>query len=75
MASELQSVAESTKWKMFFPVTFIMSILWIAVFSYLMVWWTETLGRTLGLGEKPEVYTTPGSTDNKADIIWNIDNL
>ncbi|XP_063679663.1 uncharacterized protein LOC134815116 isoform X1 [Bolinopsis microptera] len=43
------------KWKMFFPVTFIMSILWIAVFSYLMVWWTETLGRTLGLGEKPEI--------------------
>jgi len=43
------------KWRMFFPVTFIMSILWIAVFSYLMVWWTETLGRTLGLGSKPEI--------------------
>jgi len=43
------------KWRMFFPVTFIMSILWIAVFSYLMVWWTETLGRTLGLGAKPEI--------------------
>lgn len=43
------------KWKMFFPVTFIMSIVWIAVFSYLMVWWTETLGRTIGLGEKPEI--------------------
>jgi len=43
------------KWKMFFPITFIMSILWIAVFSYLMVWWTETLGRTIGLGEKPEI--------------------
>ncbi|KAL5260681.1 hypothetical protein ACHWQZ_G010734 [Mnemiopsis leidyi] len=43
------------KWRMFFPVTFVMSILWIAVFSYLMVWWTETLGRTIGLGTKPEI--------------------
>lgn len=45
----------SAKWKMFFPITFIMSIMWIAVFSYLMVWWTETLGRTFGLGDKPEI--------------------
>lgn len=43
------------KWRMFFPITFVMSILWIAVFSYLMVWWTETLGRTIGLGSKPEI--------------------
>ena len=43
------------KWRMFFPITFIMSILWIAVFSFLMVWWTETFGRTIGLGDRPEV--------------------
>jgi len=43
------------RWRRFFPVTFLFSILWIAVFSYLMVWWTETLGRTIGLGDKPEV--------------------
>lgn len=43
------------KWRRFFPITFLFSILWIAVFSYLMVWWTETLGRTIGLGDKPEV--------------------
>lgn len=43
------------RWRRFFPITFLFSILWIAVFSYLMVWWTETLGRTIGLGDKPEV--------------------
>jgi len=43
------------KWRMFFPITFIMSIVWIAVFSFLMVWWTETFGRAIGLGEKPEI--------------------
>ncbi|XP_063675013.1 sodium/potassium/calcium exchanger 5-like isoform X1 [Bolinopsis microptera] len=71
----LSHVTYVCKWKMFFPVTFIMSILWIAVFSYLMVWWTETLGRTLGLGEKPKVYTTSGSTENRAYTVWNLDSL
>ncbi|CAJ0955000.1 unnamed protein product, partial [Mesorhabditis belari] len=32
------------KW---YPVTFICSILWIAFFSYLMVWWANTIGETL----------------------------
>ncbi|CAI4229930.1 unnamed protein product [Auanema sp. JU1783] len=32
------------KW---YPVTFVVSILWIAFFSYLMVWWANTIGETL----------------------------
>ena len=34
-------------------VTFIGSILWIAVFSYLMVWWATVTGDTVGI--PPEV--------------------
>ncbi|EYC34372.1 hypothetical protein Y032_0001g383 [Ancylostoma ceylanicum] len=34
----------SRKW---YPVTFVNSILWIAFFSYLMVWWANTIGETL----------------------------
>ncbi|PAV60991.1 hypothetical protein WR25_04369 isoform I [Diploscapter pachys] len=30
-----------------YPVTFVASILWIAFFSYLMVWWANTIGETL----------------------------
>uniref|UniRef100_A0A0K0FXF3 Sodium/potassium/calcium exchanger 1 (inferred by orthology to a human protein) n=1 Tax=Strongyloides venezuelensis TaxID=75913 RepID=A0A0K0FXF3_STRVS len=34
---------ECKKW---FPITFIFSIIWIAFFSYLMVWWANTIGET-----------------------------
>ena len=37
----------------FFPVTFVGSILWIAAFSYLMVWWATVTGETFGI--PPEV--------------------
>jgi sodium/potassium/calcium exchanger 2 len=37
----------------FFAITFVGSILWIAVFSYLMVWWATITGDTVGL--PPEV--------------------
>jgi hypothetical protein len=36
-----------------FPITFIGSIIWIAIFSYLMVWWATVAGDTFGT--PPEV--------------------
>ncbi|KAK0426507.1 hypothetical protein QR680_009744 [Steinernema hermaphroditum] len=35
--------SEARRW---FPFTFIGSIMWIAFFSYLMVWWANTIGET-----------------------------
>ncbi|CAO4360991.1 unnamed protein product [Caenorhabditis nigoni] len=32
--------------RQWYPATFIISILWIAFFSYLMVWWANTIGET-----------------------------
>ena len=39
--------------KKFFPVTFFGSILWIAAFSYLMVWWATITGEAFTI--PPEV--------------------
>ncbi|XP_062546124.1 sodium/potassium/calcium exchanger Nckx30C isoform X4 [Armigeres subalbatus] len=41
------------KGKRFFPVTFIGSIVWIAAYSYLMVWWANVAGDTAKI--PPEV--------------------
>ncbi|CAG0919189.1 unnamed protein product, partial [Notodromas monacha] len=38
--------------KKYFVITFILSILWIAFFSYLMVWWTSTVGQTIGIADE-----------------------
>ncbi|KAE8296259.1 Sodium/potassium/calcium exchanger 1 [Larimichthys crocea] len=39
------------KSRKFFVVTFLGSILWIDVFSYLMVWWAHQVGEALGIPE------------------------
>ncbi|XP_077179644.1 sodium/potassium/calcium exchanger 4 isoform X2 [Paroedura picta] len=37
------------RWEKFFMVTFILSTLWIALFSYFMVWLVTIIGYTLGI--------------------------
>ncbi|XP_049625770.1 sodium/potassium/calcium exchanger 4 isoform X2 [Suncus etruscus] len=37
------------RWEKFFMVTFVTATLWIAVFSYLMVWLVTVIGYTLGI--------------------------
>uniref|UniRef100_A0A8C0C4T0 Solute carrier family 24 member 4 n=1 Tax=Balaenoptera musculus TaxID=9771 RepID=A0A8C0C4T0_BALMU len=37
------------RWERFFMLTFVMATLWIAVFSYLMVWLVTVIGYTLGI--------------------------
>lgn len=39
--------------KRFFVITFVGSILWIAAYSYLMVWWANLTGETFNI--PPEV--------------------
>jgi solute carrier family 24 (sodium/potassium/calcium exchanger), member 2 len=41
------------KGKKYYPVTFIGSIVWIAIYSYLMVWWANVAGDTADI--PPEV--------------------
>ncbi|XP_056261657.1 sodium/potassium/calcium exchanger 4 isoform X2 [Seriola aureovittata] len=37
------------RWEKFFMVSFILSTVWIAIFSYLMVWMVTIIGYTLGI--------------------------
>ncbi|KAG8449031.1 hypothetical protein GDO86_015912 [Hymenochirus boettgeri] len=37
------------RWENFFMLTFLLSTLWIAVFSYIMVWMVTVIGYTLGI--------------------------
>lgn len=41
----------------FFPITFIGSILWIAGFSYLMVWWATITGETFSIPPPVSTYS------------------
>ncbi|XP_068894686.1 sodium/potassium/calcium exchanger Nckx30C isoform X2 [Tenebrio molitor] len=43
----------SRRGKKFFPITFLGSIVWIAAYSYLMVWWANVIGETAEI--PPEV--------------------
>ncbi|CAG9821284.1 unnamed protein product [Phaedon cochleariae] len=43
----------SPRGKKFFPITFLGSIVWIAAYSYLMVWWANVVGETVKI--PPEV--------------------
>ncbi|KAM8921698.1 sodium/potassium/calcium exchanger 4 [Pelodytes ibericus] len=38
-----------TRWENFFMLTFMLSTMWIAIFSYIMVWMVTVIGYTLGI--------------------------
>lgn len=52
--------------KRFFPITFIGSILWIAAYSYLMVWWANVAGDTAEI--PPEVSYIEGILNRNVEL-------
>ena len=42
--------------KKWFPISFLVSILWIAVFSYFMVWWASLTGEAIGISDGKTKY-------------------
>ena len=36
-------------WRRFYPLTFIVSIIWMSIFAYCMVWWASIVGEVTGL--------------------------
>ncbi|XP_056134800.1 sodium/potassium/calcium exchanger 1-like [Lampris incognitus] len=58
--------------KKYFVMTFIGSILWIAVFSYLMVWWAHQVGETVGISEEIMGLTILAAGTSIPDLITSV---
>ncbi|XP_034532579.1 sodium/potassium/calcium exchanger 2-like isoform X2 [Notolabrus celidotus] len=58
--------------KKFFPITFLGSITWIAVFSYLMVWWAHQVGETIGITEEIMGLTILAAGTSIPDLITSV---
>uniref|UniRef100_A0A3B5AVQ6 Sodium/potassium/calcium exchanger 1 n=1 Tax=Stegastes partitus TaxID=144197 RepID=A0A3B5AVQ6_9TELE len=60
------------KSRKFFVFTFLGSILWIAVFSYLMVWWAHQVGETIGISEEIMGLTILAAGTSIPDLITSV---
>uniref|UniRef100_A0A3P8RI85 Sodium/potassium/calcium exchanger 1 n=1 Tax=Amphiprion percula TaxID=161767 RepID=A0A3P8RI85_AMPPE len=56
----------------YFVVTFLGSILWIGVFSYLMVWWAHQVGETVGISEEIMGLTILAAGTSIPDLITSV---
>ncbi|XP_072472151.1 sodium/potassium/calcium exchanger 1 [Notamacropus eugenii] len=56
----------------FFVITFLGSILWIAMFSYLMVWWAHQVGETIGISEEIMGLTILAAGTSIPDLITSV---
>ncbi|KAK5874385.1 hypothetical protein PBY51_019332 [Eleginops maclovinus] len=56
----------------YFAMTFIGSILWIGVFSYLMVWWAHQVGETVGISEEIMGLTILAAGTSIPDLITSV---
>ncbi|XP_056272214.1 sodium/potassium/calcium exchanger 1 isoform X2 [Pseudoliparis swirei] len=60
------------KYRKFFAATFLGSILWIGVFSYLMVWWAHQVGETIGISEEIMGLTILAAGTSIPDLITSV---
>ncbi|XP_032106906.1 sodium/potassium/calcium exchanger 1 isoform X4 [Sapajus apella] len=56
----------------FFVLTFLGSIVWIAMFSYLMVWWAHQVGETIGISEEIMGLTILAAGTSIPDLITSV---
>ncbi|XP_071794126.1 sodium/potassium/calcium exchanger 2-like [Asterias amurensis] len=59
----------SRKW---YPISFIVSIMWIAFFSYLMVWWATVIGETVGIQNQVMGLTFLAAGTSIPDLITSV---
>ncbi|XP_031145196.1 sodium/potassium/calcium exchanger 2 isoform X2 [Sander lucioperca] len=67
----LPDVRRETSTK-FFPITFLGSITWIAIFSYLMVWWAHQVGETFYITEEIMGLTILAAGTSIPDLITSV---
>jgi len=63
---------QDEKRKKYFPIAFIVSILWIAVFSYFMVWWATVTGECLGISDAVMGLTFLAAGTSVPDLITSV---
>ncbi|KAM8972756.1 sodium/potassium/calcium exchanger 1 isoform 2-T2 [Pelodytes ibericus] len=56
----------------YFVLTFLGSIMWIAIFSYLMVWWAHQVGETIGISEEIMGLTILAAGTSIPDLITSV---
>ena len=58
--------------KKYFVMAFLLSIFWIGVFSYLMVWWADSTGRALNIPTEVMGYTLLAAGTSVPDLITSV---
>ncbi|KAM9586404.1 sodium/potassium/calcium exchanger 1 [Trichechus inunguis] len=58
--------------RQFFVLAFLGSITWIAVFSYLVVWWAHQVGETIGISEEIMGLTILAAGTSIPDLITSV---
>ncbi|KFO97828.1 Sodium/potassium/calcium exchanger 1 [Calypte anna] len=58
--------------KKLYVITFFGAIIWIAVFSYLMVWWAHQVGETIGISEEIMGLTILAAGTSIPDLITSV---
>ncbi|XP_047219792.1 sodium/potassium/calcium exchanger 2-like isoform X2 [Girardinichthys multiradiatus] len=56
----------------FLILTFLGSIFWISIFSYLMVWWAHQIGETIGISEEVMGLTILAAGTSIPDLITSV---
>merc|ERR1712139_531329 len=60
------------KYRAYFPITFIGSICWLGIFSYMMVWWATVVGWVAGLGMNIRGLTFLAAGTSVPDLITSV---
>ncbi|XP_056268115.1 sodium/potassium/calcium exchanger 1-like isoform X2 [Pseudoliparis swirei] len=58
--------------RQYFACSFVGSILWIGVFSYMMVWWAHQVGETIGISEEIMGLTILAAGTSIPDLITSV---
>jgi len=63
---------QDPKRKKFFPISFLVSIVWIAIYSYFMVWWATIAGQALGISDAVMGLTFLAAGTSVPDLITSV---
>jgi len=60
------------KWKPYWPVAFLMSIFWLAVYSFCMVWWATVIGKMAGIPDGVMGLTVLAAGTSVPDLLTSV---